>query len=348
MRISATAAVLCSVTSAAGTSCDSSGASSTYTESIEDDISAPFGKARHILASGCPNHVSYAVGSNPNVPRAQNKDVSIPAYPCLSDLGAFDVNCVGGAVGITLNGVSIFSRYAGSSCSIDAVQEEGDTFDSCSGHATGQRADYQYHYHIAPSCLLQQLNATQSGQGHSPLIGWAYDGFPVYGPHGIDGESMFGCSHNSAEDSDCVDSCNGHAQHEIAGFLYHYHILGPIGDLTSSPVSPLPGTDMSPYTIGCLKGVPLDWDILGCGNQVACNSAAQCSGDGTTQSYVATAVDGVTAVFAATANPTAAGTESPSGGPLTTTMPPTMDSAASQVKILVMVCALAVVHFMFK
>jgi len=40
-----------------------------------------------------------------------------------------------------------------------------------------------YHYHGLPSGLLDQLNV-QSG-AHSPLVGWAADGFPIYALHGF-------------------------------------------------------------------------------------------------------------------------------------------------------------------
>ena len=57
-----------------------------------------------------------------------------------------------------------------------------------------------YHHHVNPVCLRAQLNdnvtavstgrlGTQyaektSGWTHSPILGWAFDGYPVYGPYG--------------------------------------------------------------------------------------------------------------------------------------------------------------------
>ena len=140
-------------------------------------------------------------------------------------------------------------------------------------------------------CVTREACAHQT---HSPLLGWAFDGFPIYGPHGTGGELMLPCAHASAQSSDCVDACNGHGQHSVDGFLFHYHILGPIGDRTSAPLQPLPAPDMSPYTIGCLKGVPLDWSIL----KVADNGA-QCAANGTVAGFVPQASDGVTQVYSA-------------------------------------------------
>lgn len=43
--------------------------------------------------------------------------------------------------------------------------------------------DGNYHYHGLPTGLLKRLDASP-GQ-HSPLIGWAADGFPIYAQHGF-------------------------------------------------------------------------------------------------------------------------------------------------------------------
>ena len=57
--------------------------------------------------------------------------------PCISDDIPYDVTCVKDSIGITLNGASIFSKCDAHQCGNDAIQIEGDTFDRCSGHSTG-------------------------------------------------------------------------------------------------------------------------------------------------------------------------------------------------------------------
>ncbi len=37
-----------------------------------------------------------------------------------------------------------------------------------------------YHHHILPVCLFNYTDSTK----HSPIVGFAFDGFPVYGPFG--------------------------------------------------------------------------------------------------------------------------------------------------------------------
>jgi len=79
----------------------------------------------------------------------------------------------------------------------NAAFGEALTFDACIGHQPGNG---QYHYHGTPRCLRAQLDDnividrnSRSGAvysekppnwTHSPILGWASDGFPLYGPYG--------------------------------------------------------------------------------------------------------------------------------------------------------------------
>ncbi len=79
----------------------------------------------------------------------------------------------------------------------NAYYGEKETFDACLGHQPGAG---EYHHHVQPICLRAQLNdnlelvATgrtgsmyrekASGWTHSPILGWALDGYPIYGPYG--------------------------------------------------------------------------------------------------------------------------------------------------------------------
>ena len=80
----------------------------------------------------------------------------------------------------------------------NAAFGEIETFDLCNGH---QPQTGMYHHHINPVCLRAQLSDNliaittngrlgpqyveiSTGWKHSPILGWAYDGYPVYGPYG--------------------------------------------------------------------------------------------------------------------------------------------------------------------
>lgn len=140
------------VDSEADTTCDVTvGDDATYIETIESASSANNGYVRRIQSTGCPNYAHSTL--NPNYAVHQDKDFKIQAYPCFSNSADYDVTCTGGAVGITLNGISVFSMFPGT-CGSDAVALEGDTFNACSGHSSHAG---EYHYHVTPSCLLDQL-----------------------------------------------------------------------------------------------------------------------------------------------------------------------------------------------
>lgn len=79
----------------------------------------------------------------------------------------------------------------------NAIFGEAQTLDYCLGH---QPQSGDYHYHANPICLRASLNDNvelvrtkrvgtvyrekTTGLTHSPILGWAYDGYPVYGPYG--------------------------------------------------------------------------------------------------------------------------------------------------------------------
>jgi uncharacterized protein (TIGR03437 family) len=95
----------------------------------------------------------------------------------------------GGPGGGTSGGDGIWRR--------NAYYGELLTFDACVGH---QPNTGMYHYHANPLCLRGQLNDNlvavrssrngvtyselASGWHHSPILGWALDGYPIYGPYG--------------------------------------------------------------------------------------------------------------------------------------------------------------------
>ena len=100
--------------------------------------------------------------------------------------------------------------------------------DSCWGHPYAT----QYHYHgYSWKCFPNQ---GREGE-HSPLFGYAIDGFGVYGPRGEGGRLVTNAD---------LDECHGHT-HEIEWdgvrrVMYHYH----------------QNTEY-PYSIGCFRGTPI-------------------------------------------------------------------------------------------
>jgi hypothetical protein len=125
----------------------------------------------------------YSIGpwmNNPNTPSNQNFVFKIPHHP-MQQTGTKTI--VGlGHTGVWTNGVSIFNVSDAMSYNNqgywnrNAYYWEGPGFDNCLGHPQQQG---EYHHHVSPTCLYNQADSTH----HSPIIGYAFDGFPVYGAY---------------------------------------------------------------------------------------------------------------------------------------------------------------------
>jgi hypothetical protein len=138
--------------------------------------------------AGCPNHYNLCTGKSgvsgcgdvgeagtSTEAKEQSKSVVIPAspilrstFPTLTDTNNGGIKCSMGAIGIALNGVSIYGGAVDTQCNgidVDDVLNEWTGFDCCSGHSerTGD-----YHYHFPPSCLLKQIG--DLSDGHSPQV----------------------------------------------------------------------------------------------------------------------------------------------------------------------------------
>jgi YHYH protein len=167
-----------------------------------------------------PSDDAYAFDRNPNTIRAQTLSLRVPKNP----VEAAQPSCLSlGMIGMLLTGVPLFDA-------LDAAGRDALAYeiqDHCGGHPerTGS-----YHYHALSSCVTD----TDKGSGHSKLLGYARDGFGIYGPRGEHGEIL-----SSAD----LDECHGHT-HTITWDgkkrkMYHYH-----------------ATADYPYTVGCYRGAP--------------------------------------------------------------------------------------------
>lgn len=126
----------------------------------------------------------YDIGpwpTNPNVPTNQNFVYKITRFP-VENTGTL-IKTPLGHIGVWSNGVSIFNAmdaFSYNNLGIwnqNAVVVEGISFDECLGHPA---PNGEYHHHLNPTCLYDDQDSTV----HSPIIGYAFDGFPVYGAFG--------------------------------------------------------------------------------------------------------------------------------------------------------------------
>jgi hypothetical protein len=109
-----------------------------------------------------------------------------------------------GPIGVAVNGVVFFNPF-------DADSEDAsDVMDRCCGHPAPGNL---YHYHKYPVCVKSPF--VDDGEEHSPLIGWAFDGFPVYGPY--EGKRLMA----KDDTAHALNAFNTHFDDERG---WHYHV----------------------------------------------------------------------------------------------------------------------------
>ena len=138
------------------------------------------------------------------------------------------------SLAVAVNGIPIFDYSSGGEMSSDELyhyHERQDTIhlkqlDICGGH-TGRGDDY--HYHELPRCMLEQM----ANKDENPIIGWGFDGFPLYANNNPDGTPI---------EPGTLDVCNGQPD-PVYGYRYHT-------------------SDQPPYIIQCLVGEVGDLDAV--------------------------------------------------------------------------------------
>lgn len=126
----------------------------------------------------------YSIGpwkGDPNIPSNQNFVFKITRNP---QKNSGKPTVVGlGQIGVWSNGVAIYNASDGMTYNNDGVWHrnayyfEGSSFDNCLGHPDQSGC---YHHHVNPKCLYNDADSTH----HSPIIGYAFDGYPIYGAYG--------------------------------------------------------------------------------------------------------------------------------------------------------------------
>jgi hypothetical protein len=169
----------------------------------------------YVHTNGIPAYVTGPfLDGNPSLASDQNAIFKFPLNPAQNAGTATATN--GGNIGVFVNGVALFDYRDGVSWNNstqaegggpiqgppgqgvwnrDAIVAERAGFDCAKGHP----AMGNYHHHQNPSAFDLDLVAISSvcnlydadglyvinANEHSPLIGFAYDGFPIYGAYGF-------------------------------------------------------------------------------------------------------------------------------------------------------------------
>lgn len=237
----------------------------------------------HIESNGI---IGYQfVPMTPNALRAQTNAWRVPLVPEYSD--TLTTIPLLGVVAVAINGIPIYGANEAATPDNYGDPIYNAIVDFCAGH-TGFAGDYHYHA-LVEECLAQ---AALDGEP-SPIIGYALDGFPIYGPNGCldaactqvvtfqSGWQQTGDpatlawdhhAYTPSTDPTVLDKCNGRIGPDGR---YGYHT-----------------TTSFPYTIGCYHGVPGPSVVTGgggggggtgtgptaCTTQTDCEAAGACPG----------------------------------------------------------------------
>ncbi|MEP4888920.1 MAG: YHYH protein [Aliiglaciecola sp.] len=176
----------------------------------------------YVVSSTYPDHemMTGITGTNEQIP-VPAKGYAAPIK--LNPKKANSVTTIDAALGVAVNGVPIYDYSSQGELDVNQYDAKHDTLvlgqlDNCGGHA-GRGDDY--HYHVSPTCMID----TMKNQGSDAIIGWAYDGYPLYGDKNPDGSDI-----TLGE----LDECNGQGDDN---FGYRYQT-------SATP----------PYIIQCLVG----------------------------------------------------------------------------------------------
>jgi phosphatidylethanolamine-binding protein (PEBP) family uncharacterized protein len=193
----------------------------------------------YITSNTYPNHdlMNGITGTNEQIPvPAVDYAAPIPLNPDFSNV----LTSIDAAVGVAVNGVPIYDYSAAGDLDIYNYDANLDTLalgqlDTCGGHA-GRGDDY--HYHAAPTCMTDAM----SNLSDDSILGWGYDGYPLYGNNNPDGSTI---------SDGTLDICNGQTDDDF-GYRYHtsneapYIIQCLVGEVDTRilpRVAPLNGTD---------------------------------------------------------------------------------------------------------
>ncbi|MCA0347650.1 MAG: YHYH protein [Bacteroidetes bacterium] len=195
------------------------GNSTPIVDAVQANVQSVYYNATYsyVSATGIPAYITGPFqDGNPSLATAQNKIFRIPLNPTQ---GSGTTATTGGNIGVFINGVALFDYRDGvawnnttqslcggpgnSPCpggptatqawNRDAIPAERAGFDCSKAHP----AMGNYHHHQNPSAFNLDLLVTSTicdaypsdglyvinTNEHSPLLGFAYDGFPIYGAY---------------------------------------------------------------------------------------------------------------------------------------------------------------------
>jgi len=202
-----------------------------------------------VVSNGIPHFTYEQTTPNPLAP--QDWEWQFPRHPELAD----EVTAIPllGDAGVAVNGLPFYGPNEGAFPDPYGDPIFNQIADDCQGHTAGQ-GDYHFH-----ALLVDCLSSGAVNGEPSPILGYAFDGFPIHGPMGCLDEC---CSEvaelksswvqigdpatyawdayefQERDDPQYLDECNGRIGPDGS---YRYHATADF-----------------PYIVACYRGTPTD------------------------------------------------------------------------------------------
>lgn len=215
-----------------------------------------------------PNATTANIIADPT--KAQTYKFTIPTTPKYSS----SVTATSlGSIGVMVSGAVLYNPFEGDGKTVAMANNFTITntagitasfVDKCAGHPTPDIG--AYHYHGLPNCVTAKVDKVGKV---SRIIGFALDGFPIYGDRDIKGKQITAKS---------LDQCNGiiSATPEFPKGIYHYVLLGTAdarssiacfhGEIDASQIQAMPpmagGQMPMPDTAAAAKKLNITEDAL--------------------------------------------------------------------------------------
>ena len=199
-----------------------------------------------VASNGMPSYAFTPITPNPL--RTQTWNWAVPLHPTVASAST-SVSQWFGTVGFSVTGLPIYAAMEGAQPTQEAYGDPiyNGIVDTCKGH-TGPAGEYHLHaMNVASTC----------GFTADPIVGYALDGFPIYGPKGC---LDLGCAHVVTFQSGYVRTGNP-TTNAWSAYTYQASSDQTVLDQCNGRIGPdgtyrYYATSGFPYTFGCFKGTP--------------------------------------------------------------------------------------------
>lgn len=227
-----------------------------------------WGNTRKVTSNSIPNHLvgAFPNAENPNTMSEHDFALEMPLRP---EKASRTTSAQGWTFGVSLNGV-VFDPFGGEFWQGNRAWNY-DPFGNAVGFGLDANSAHvqptgKYHYHGIPFGLLELLRYDENA--HSPLVGYAADGFPIYAMTGVTNNGLTQMTSSYRLKSGTRPTSNGPGGTYDGAFVGDWEYVAGLGNLDAcngamTTSAEYPGgtyayflTTEFPFVPRCFTGTP--------------------------------------------------------------------------------------------